>query len=92
VAFYGECVKMCEGFAPNFGDKRVGCCCCIKTTHRLTIAFFTRECFTKNNMTTVPHPPYVSQFPRLKTKLKGRHFDTTEETEAESQAVLNTLT
>jgi hypothetical protein len=28
----------------------------------------------------------------LKTKLKGRHFDTTEVTEAELQAVLNTLT
>jgi hypothetical protein len=28
----------------------------------------------------------------LKIKLKGRHFDTTEVIEAESQAVLNTLT
>jgi hypothetical protein len=28
----------------------------------------------------------------LKTKLKGRHFDATEAIEAESQAVLNTLT
>jgi hypothetical protein len=28
----------------------------------------------------------------LKIKLKGHHFDTTEVTEAESQAVLNTLT
>jgi hypothetical protein len=31
-------------------------------------------------------------FPQLKIKLKGRHFDTTEVLEAESQAVLNTLT
>jgi hypothetical protein len=31
-------------------------------------------------------------FPRLKIKLKGRHFDTTEMIEAESQAVLTTLT
>jgi hypothetical protein len=30
-------------------------------------------------------------FPRLKIKLKGRYFDTTEVMEAESQAVLNTL-
>jgi hypothetical protein len=28
----------------------------------------------------------------LKIKLRGRHFDTIEVTEAESQAVLNTLT
>jgi hypothetical protein len=43
-------------------------------------------------MTAVPHPPYFSQFSRLKIKLKGRHFDTIEVIEAESQAVLNTLT
>jgi hypothetical protein len=43
-------------------------------------------------MTVVPHPSYFSLFPRLKIKLKGRHFDTVEVIEAESQAVLNTLT
>jgi hypothetical protein len=46
----------------------------------------------KNNMAVVPHPPYISLFPQLKIKLRGRHFDTTEVIEAESQAVLNTLT
>jgi hypothetical protein len=25
VTFYGDCVKMWEDFAPNFGDKRTGC-------------------------------------------------------------------
>jgi hypothetical protein len=30
-------VKICEDFAPNFGDKRTGCC--ITTTHRLTFSF-----------------------------------------------------
>jgi hypothetical protein len=43
-------------------------------------------------MTLVPHPPYFSLFPRLKIKLKGHHFDTIEVIEAESQAVLSTLT
>jgi hypothetical protein len=43
-------------------------------------------------MTVDPHPPYISLFPRLKIKMKGRHFDTTEVIEAESQAVLNSLT
>jgi hypothetical protein len=38
-----------------------------------------------------PHSPYFSLLPRLKIKLKGRHFDTIEVMEAESQAVLNTL-
>jgi hypothetical protein len=25
VTFYGDCVKICKNFAPNFGDKRTGC-------------------------------------------------------------------
>jgi hypothetical protein len=49
-------------------------------------------------MTVVPYPPYspdlepcnFSLFPKLKMKLKGRRFQT-DETQAESQAVLNTL-
>jgi hypothetical protein len=38
VMFYGNCVKMCEDFAPNFGDKRTGCC--IRATHHLTLLFY----------------------------------------------------
>jgi hypothetical protein len=43
-------------------------------------------------MTIVPNSYFFSQFPRLKIKLKGLYFDTIEVIEAESQAVLNTLT
>jgi hypothetical protein len=56
------------------------------------ISVFIGEFFTKNNMTVVPHRPYFSLFPPLKIKLKGRHFDRIEAIDAESQAVLNTLT
>jgi hypothetical protein len=90
VTFYSDCVKICEDFAQNFGDKTTGCC--IMTTHHLTLFFFNRELLTKSNMTVVLCPLYFSLFPRLKIKLKGRHFDTIEVNEAESQAVLNTLT
>jgi hypothetical protein len=63
-------------------------------------SFFTREFLTKNNITVVPQPPYspdlapcsCSLFYRLKMKLKGCHFHTIEVIEAESQAVLSTLT
>jgi hypothetical protein len=48
--------------------------------------------FTKNNMTVFPHPPYFCLLLRLKIKLKGSHFGTIEVIEAESEAVLNTLT
>jgi hypothetical protein len=34
---YSDCLKMSEDFAPNFGDKRTGCC--FKTTRRLTLPF-----------------------------------------------------
>jgi hypothetical protein len=43
-------------------------------------------------MTVILHPPCFSLVPRLKIKLKGRHFGTFEVIETESQAVLNTLT
>jgi hypothetical protein len=37
------------------------------------------------------HPPYFTLFPQLNIRLKGHHFDRIEMIEAESQAVLNTL-
>jgi hypothetical protein len=76
---------MCEDFFPNFGDKTTGCC--ITTTHLLTFPFFTREFLTKNDTTTL-----LFSISRFKIKLKGHYFDTIEVMEAESQAVLNTLT
>jgi len=62
-------------------------------------ALLTRRFLTDNNMTVVPHPPYSPDlatsdfflFPKLKMKLKGRRFQTVEEIQAESLAVLNTL-
>jgi hypothetical protein len=98
VTFYGDCVKICEDFAPNFGDK--GGSCCITTTLRLTLPFSPGNFVTKNNMTVAPLPPNSpdlahcdsSLFRRLQIKLKGPHFDIIEMIEAESQAGLNTLT
>jgi hypothetical protein len=43
-------------------------------------------------MTIVPHPPYFSVLLRLKIKQKGRHFDTIQVIDVQSQAELNTLT
>jgi hypothetical protein len=54
VTLYVDCVKMCEYFAPNFGEKRNVCC---------ITSFSTSEFLTKNNMTVVPHPPFYSLFP-----------------------------
>ena len=61
-------------------------------------AILTRR-FLTDNMTVVPHPPYSPDlapsdfflFPKLKMKLKGWRFQTLEEIQAESQAILNML-
>jgi hypothetical protein len=36
VPFYGDCMKMCEDFNRNFGDKTG---CCIKKMRRFTLNF-----------------------------------------------------
>jgi hypothetical protein len=45
-----------------------------------------------SNMSVLSHPPYCSLFTRLDIKLNSHHFETIEVIEAESQAVLSTLT
>jgi hypothetical protein len=72
VMFYSDCMKMCEDFALNLGDKRTTFCV-MTLSHT---SFFIEEFFTKNNMTVALHPSYISVF-RFKIKLKGRYFDKT---------------
>jgi hypothetical protein len=79
---------MCQDFAPNFGDKRTGCC--ITTINRLKFPFSPGN-FYQKQLDFSPHPSYFSLLPRLKIKLKGCHFDITEVIEVESQAVLSTF-
>ena len=63
------------------------------------ISVFTHQFLVKNQMAIIPHPTYSHNlapcdfflFPKMKFKLKGRRFDTTEEIQAESQRVLDTL-
>jgi hypothetical protein len=53
---------------------------------------FTRGIFTNSNMACVPNTSFVTLFSRLKIKLEGRHFGTSQGIEVEPQAVLNALT
>jgi hypothetical protein len=63
---------------------------CEDFEHHLT-SFFTRGSLAKNNTTVIrTHSTFL--FPRLKIKLKDCHFDRVEVIEAESEAMLNTLT
>ena len=62
-------------------------------------SFKVSQFLAKNNMTVIPHPPYLPDlapcdfflFPKLKLQMKGRTFDTTEEIQEESQRVLDTI-
>jgi hypothetical protein len=60
VMFHGDCVKIFNGFTPNFDNKRTGCC--NTTTHHLTLLFSPGN-FSQKHITVVPHPPYFSVYP-----------------------------
>jgi hypothetical protein len=81
---------MCEDFAANFGDKTTGCC--ITATHSLTLPFFTKEFFYQDQHDCRPPPTQLFSVSPIEDKSESRHIDTTVMIEAESEAVLNTLT
>jgi hypothetical protein len=58
--------------------------------HRLTLPFSPGNLYPTTWLLSPTHPTFL--FPRLKIKLKGFHFHTTEVTEAELQEMLNILT
>jgi hypothetical protein len=86
VTFYGDCIKMCEDFAPNFGGKRSGCC--ITTTHHLTLPFSPGNFGPEITLLSSP-PTILFSVSPIEDKTEGRHFDTIEVIEAESQILLN---
>jgi histone-lysine N-methyltransferase SETMAR len=59
----------------------------------------TTEFVTNNNMVIIPHSPYSPDlapcelilFPKLKMKLKGRHFETVSDIQRESQVVFDSI-
>jgi hypothetical protein len=59
VTFYGNCMKMCESFAPNFGNKGIDCY--LMTTHHLTHPFSPRNFLLKQHDCR-PHTPYLLDF------------------------------
>jgi hypothetical protein len=63
------------------------------TSQQRTLSHFLfhQGIFYRKRHACCTHTPFFS-VPRLNTKLKGRHFDTTEVMKAESQAVLIALT
>lgn len=62
-------------------------------------ALVVREFLAQHKMSTLPHPPYSPDlapadfflFPKMKLKLKGRHFDTVEDIQRESRKILNSI-
>jgi hypothetical protein len=71
-----------------------------KFVPRILTADQKQQLLAKQKMDVIPHPPYSPHLtpcdfflvPKMKFKLKGCRFDTSEEIQAESQRVLDTLT
>jgi hypothetical protein len=90
-------MKACEDVTPNIGKKRNGCFAMTNATSHTSV--LTQEFMAKNKMSVTPHSSYSPDlapcdfflFPKIKLKLKGRLFDSTEEIQAESQRVFDTL-
>jgi hypothetical protein len=61
VRFYGDCVKMCIDFAPNFGDWKTDCC--VTTTHNLTPSLSCRNFWPKQKWLLSPTHPTFLCFP-----------------------------
>jgi hypothetical protein len=93
--FCGDCMKMCEDITPNIGENRPGCF--TMAIPCLTLVL-TPQFLSKYKMALIPPTPYSPDlascdfflFPKMKLKLKGHQFDTTEEIQAKSQKVLDT--
>jgi hypothetical protein len=88
-------VKTCENVAPNFGENRLGWF--TMTTPYLKLTFLASSFWRKTKWLSL-QPPYSLDlascdfflFPKMKLKLKGRRFETIEESQAESQRVFDT--
>jgi hypothetical protein len=73
--FDSNCMKVCEDFYPNFGDKWTGCC--IMTTRCLTLPFSPGNFWPKTTWLSSHNYPTFLCFPNWRN-LEGHHFDTVE--------------
>jgi hypothetical protein len=88
-----ETVKTCKDVAPNFSENRLGCFVITNTPSHTSI--LTQQFLAKNKSVVIPHPPYSPDlapcyfflFPKMKLKLKGHQFGTTEKIQAKSECL-----
>jgi hypothetical protein len=80
VTFYGDCVNICEDFAPKlFTAKELA----VASQQRIASRFiFHQGLFDQKQLNRRPTPTLLFPVSRLKLKLKGRHFDRLEVIEA----------
>jgi hypothetical protein len=89
---------MCDKKDRNFGATTTGSFTIHDNTPSHT-SLKTTQFVTNNNMVIIPNSPYSSLlalcdfflFPKLKMKLKGRHFETVSDIQREPQAVLDSI-
>jgi hypothetical protein len=79
VTFYGDCVKMCDDFEPNFGDKITGCY--ITTMYRLAFPLSLEnsdqkqhDCHPQPNLLAWFRPLLLFSVSLIKDKTERRPF------------------
>jgi hypothetical protein len=82
-------MKICVDFAPNFGDMMNWL---LHHDNTPSHASFSPENFRQKQHDSRPQPTTLFSVSPVEGEMEGCHFDTIEVIEAESQAVLNTLT
>jgi hypothetical protein len=80
------------GSDEKLGENRPGCFTMKNAPYHTSV--LTQNFWAKDKMAVIPHPPYSLDlapcdfflFPKMKLKLKGCQFDTTEVMQAESES------
>jgi hypothetical protein len=90
--FAATAIKTCEDVALKFGEEKPWLLHHDNAPDHTSV--LTQQFLAKYKMAVIPHPPYSPDlaprdfflFTKMKLKLKGRLFDTTEKIQVESQS------
>ena len=95
ATFWGDWGKTSSANIQTSGETTTGPCIITTLAHTSLIV---RQFLASKNVTVITHPPYsdltpwLFPFPKMKLKLQGQRFNSTEEIQTKKQDVIKTLT